>query len=256
MEKYKGKYRIASSRCQTWDYGWDAAYFITINTKNRIHYFGKIVDEEMYLSQVGVIANDCWREIINHAKNIKLGSFVVMPNHIHGILILDGNNRFVRNFGNVGENDIDNVGENDIVIVETRHALSLRQYDPNDANVSNVSNAAKNPNDANDSKNQNRKNDQMKQSPSSTQPLITPGKQRFRNQGRNTISSIVGSYKSAVSKEVHRLGYNFAWQSRFHDHIIRDEAEYLRISNYIESNICNWAKKNPCNTGPISKRKK
>ena len=221
MEKYQGKYRIESSRCQSWNYGWDAAYFITINTKNRLHYFGKIADEEMYLSQVGEIANDCWYEIINHAKNIKLGSFVVMPDHIHGILILDGNDEFIRNNRNVG------VGVS--VNVDTRHALSLR------------SNDSIRPNDSirlNDSIRSNQ------QSPPLPNPLITPGKQRFRNQGRNTISSIIGSYKSAVSKHAHLLGFNFSWQTRFHDHIIRDETEYLRISKYIESNIRNWAKDN------------
>jgi REP element-mobilizing transposase RayT len=56
----------------------------------------------------------------------------------------------------------------------------------------------------------------------------------------NSISTIVRSYKSAVSKHAHRLGFDFQWQSRFHDHIIRNDAEYQRIVDYINTNPANW----------------
>jgi len=68
------------------------------------------------------------------------------------------------------------------------------------------------------------------------------GALRFQNQGRNSLSSIVGSYKSAVTKHVHRLGYDFRWQSRYYDHIIRDRTSFLRISKYIENNPKQWQK--------------
>ncbi len=61
----------------------------------------------------------------------------------------------------------------------------------------------------------------------------------FRDLGFN-ISSIIGSYKSAVTKHAHRLGFDFAWQSRFYDHIIRDEESYNRIVNYIIENPIKW----------------
>lgn len=66
------------------------------------------------------------------------------------------------------------------------------------------------------------------------------GQTRFQNQGKNTVSSIVGGYKSAVTKHTNRLGLKHAWQSRFHDHIIRNDAEYQRISEYIINNPTNW----------------
>ncbi|WP_216595551.1 transposase [Myxosarcina sp. GI1] len=66
------------------------------------------------------------------------------------------------------------------------------------------------------------------------------GRNRFQNQGKNTISSIVGGYKSAITKHSRRLGFDFCWQSRFHDHIIRDEQSYLRIAEYIIENPRNW----------------
>ena len=76
--------------------------------------------------------------------------------------------------------------------------------------------------------------------PMQTEIPKTIGQNRFQNQGKNSISSIIGSYKSAVTKHANRLGYEFAWQALFHDHIIRDEKSYQRIVNYIESNVLNW----------------
>ena len=75
-----------------------------------------------------------------------------------------------------------------------------------------------------------------------------PAQSRFQNQGKGTISSIVGSYKSAVTKHAHRLGFEFAWQARFHDHIIRDGNELERISNYIRRNPENWNNKDSDDT--------
>jgi hypothetical protein len=56
----------------------------------------------------------------------------------------------------------------------------------------------------------------------------------------NSISTIVRSYKSAVTKHAHRLGFDFAWQTRFHDHIIRNGESFEKISNYIINNPVNW----------------
>ena len=93
MKKFRGTYRIPSARAQWWDYGRDGIYFITICTHNRKFYFGDIKDGKMILSQVGVLADVFWHEIPNHAKNVTLCEFKVMPNHIHGIIILDGNEK-------------------------------------------------------------------------------------------------------------------------------------------------------------------
>ena len=62
----------------------------------------------------------------------------------------------------------------------------------------------------------------------------------------NSVSTIIRSYKSAVTKHCNRLkltdenGLIFAWQTRFHDHIIRNDVEYQRINDYIENNPLNW----------------
>ena len=193
-DKFKNKYRIPSARAQWWDYGNNAAYFITICTAQREHSFGKIMNDKMQLSPIGVIADIFWHEIKKHAGFIKLGEFVVMPNHVHGILIID---KFP--IGLQSDNDIA-TGNSP---VETGHALSL----------------------------------QTQLQPQNPQ---TPGQKRFRNQGKQTISSVIGGYKSVVTNHVHRLGYSFKWQPRFYDNIIKTEEDYQRIANYIINNPENW----------------
>ncbi len=91
MDKYKDKYRIPSARYPNWNYAKDGAYFITICTKNRTHFFGECVDEKMTLSTVGAIIQGFWYEIPKYSPHVELGEFIVMPNHIHGVLILSSN---------------------------------------------------------------------------------------------------------------------------------------------------------------------
>jgi putative transposase len=77
-----------SIRLPAYDYSAPGAYFITIVTHGRICLFGDVINGQMRLSDRGLIAEDCWRDIPDHFPHIELGAFVVMPNHIHGILIL------------------------------------------------------------------------------------------------------------------------------------------------------------------------
>jgi len=69
---------------------------------------------------------------------------------------------------------------------------------------------------------------------------LTPGQKRFRNPEKNSISSIVGAFKSAVSRLARQMDPEFGWQSRFHDHIIRDKKEFKKIERYIKFNPKNW----------------
>jgi len=195
-DKYNNKYRISSIRFQNWDYAWDGAYFITICTQNREHFFGTVVNKYMELSPVGVLANLFWYEIKNHTKRVELGAFVVMPDHIHGVV---------------------NLTSNPVSPVKTRHALSPQSpQSPQEPNALSP----------------------QQQHALSSQRSI--GQQRYQNQGKNTISSIIGSYKSAVTRQAHCMGINFAWQSRFYEHIICDEKSYDRIKKYIIENPMEW----------------
>ena len=92
-DKFKNKYRIPSARWAAWDYGQQAAYFITICTAHRQHYFGHISNKQMILSDIGKIAEEEWFKTpsIRPDMNLCLEDFVVMPNHIHGILTIGEN---------------------------------------------------------------------------------------------------------------------------------------------------------------------
>ncbi len=89
MDKFQNKYRIPSARLRNWDYASNGAYFITICTKNREHYFGEIPETEMLLNEMGKLAEQYWMEIPKHFPFVELGNFVIMPNHVHGILMID-----------------------------------------------------------------------------------------------------------------------------------------------------------------------
>jgi len=76
-------------RLRDYDYSQIGYYFITICTKNREEWFGKIESGIMRLNEFGEIARDFWFEIPSHFKEIKTDEFSVMPNHLHGILIIE-----------------------------------------------------------------------------------------------------------------------------------------------------------------------
>jgi len=75
-----------SIRLKGYDYSQAGLYFITIVTKNRIDLFGEIKNGKMILNDAGKIAKKYWLEIPDHFPNTKLHSFIIMPNHIHGII--------------------------------------------------------------------------------------------------------------------------------------------------------------------------
>lgn len=106
MDKYQNKHRISSTRLQGYDYGAHGIYFVTICTKNRIHYFGKIIGQKidnislvvtrncaslpcLQPTPIGIIAREYWNEIPQHYPFVKLDEFILMPDHLHGILFFN-----------------------------------------------------------------------------------------------------------------------------------------------------------------------
>ncbi|MDP2902326.1 MAG: hypothetical protein Q8N96_04365 [Methylovulum sp.] len=175
MDKFKKQYRTKSTRLQYWNYGWNAAYFVTICTANRKHYFGEVVQGEMQLSDIGRCAEKCWNEIPEHFPFVILDGFVVMPNHVHGIIIIN----------------------KPMTTVET-------------------------------------------QEPQETQNIASLQPQnKFGAQSQN-LAAIIRGFKIGVTKYAKSMQLNFAWQPRFHEHIIRNEESYLKIADYIQTNPLRW----------------
>ncbi|MCX6122782.1 MAG: transposase [Ignavibacteriales bacterium] len=165
-----------SIRLKEFDYSQPGEYFVTICTKNHNCIFGSIVSGKMDLNDRGKIVDRCWKGILEHFSNVELDEYVVMPNHIHGILILNES------------------------VVGTRHAVSLPE--------------------------------------------------RFGRPVSDSVSTIVRSFKSAVTKrinEMHLTGDAQFWQPRYYDRIIRSENELQNIRDYIANNVVTWAfdKENP-----------
>ena len=88
--------RRVSLRLQDFDYSQEGAYFVTICVKGRQYLFGKIIDNEMNLNEFGKIVAASWDDLSSYYNPaIKLDAFTVMPNHIHGIIIITGAREFV-----------------------------------------------------------------------------------------------------------------------------------------------------------------
>jgi putative transposase len=100
MDSYTNKYRINSARLSDWDYGSNGFYFVTICTKNKRPFFGEIVETEassvetqnfasLQSTDIGLIASQYWTEIPVHFPFVELDEFIIMPDHLHGILLFN-----------------------------------------------------------------------------------------------------------------------------------------------------------------------
>lgn len=87
MTQYKNEFRIETARLKDWDYSTPWWYYVTINTHNHVSWFGEIVNSKMALNQFGKVVERCWVEIPKHYSFVELDEHIVMPNHMHGILI-------------------------------------------------------------------------------------------------------------------------------------------------------------------------
>jgi putative transposase len=85
---YKRKYRVESIRLKNHDYGADGYYFITVCTRNRQFFFGDVIAGKMELSTIGEMAQKFWQEIPKHSIYAYLNEYVIMPNHVHGIICI------------------------------------------------------------------------------------------------------------------------------------------------------------------------
>lgn len=86
-----------SIRLTGYDYAANGAYFVTILTAKRAHLLGDVAASEMHLSAMGHVVESCWLAIPEHFPHVSLDAFVVMPNHLHGILVFEDSRGFSAN---------------------------------------------------------------------------------------------------------------------------------------------------------------
>ncbi len=187
MNKYNPEiHKRRSIRLKDFDYGQEGLYFITICYQNREHLFGEIVEGEMQLNDIGRVTEQCWNAIPKHFENVSLHSFVIMPNHVHGIIEI-----------------ITNVGAKHFSPEDNEHWT--KHFSP--------------------------ENDEHWSKDISPLPKGTS----------KTIGSIVRGFKIGVTKWARQNTDIYqVWQRNYHEHIIRNENSYYRISEYIESNPKKW----------------
>lgn len=210
MTLFRNKYRVESARLEGFDYSSPGAYFVTAVTKDRIPYFGRIVDGKIELSEIGEIVADEWRKTALIRKNVQLDEWVVMPDHLHGILIIRDMTDGDRDDVGIGvgvDNDVDDVDD-----VETNRRFVSTNTTP----ITPVTPPA---------------TEYTKPSPS----------RMPRGNKPNSIGAIMAQFKSVCTKRIHRAGMpEFGWHPRYHDRIIRDDMEWAHIRKYIIDNPSNW----------------
>ncbi len=95
MELFKNTYRTKSHRLRNWDYSNTGYYYITICTSNKKKFFGEIVQGNIELTNIGKIIQTEWLKSFEMRKELSCDIYVIMPNHIHAILILTNQEMYI-----------------------------------------------------------------------------------------------------------------------------------------------------------------
>jgi REP element-mobilizing transposase RayT len=202
-----------------WDYASNGIYFITLVTQHRECALGHIDDKKMILSDFGKIVDAEWHKSFQIREELFLNEYVIMPNHLHAIVVLKKNNEIDGTHVN-----IDPIGEIGAIdeIVETHGRASLL-HDNNHNNCDNRIESA-----------------------------IPTIQRNMPVRKPKSLSSFVAGFKSAINSKIddyidcfhlNKPKYNKNnpfFQPNYHDHIIRNAREYEKIKNYILNNPINW----------------
>ena len=213
------KHNRHSIRLKGYDYAQSGLYFITICCHNRACIFGHIENGIMIMNQYGKIAHNHWKNTIEIRNNIELHEFVVMPNHIHGIIQISrrGVSHTPHVYNEMGLTD--NIPTNDYHS-SSLHGVSHTPHTHNEMGLTN--------------------NIPTNDFHSSSLHGVCDTPLRSPSQ---TIGAIIRGYKSSVTKQLKLMGYNDTiWQRNYYEHIIRNAQSYIHISNYITNNPVNWDK--------------
>ncbi len=201
--------KISSPRKQYrawwWDYHFSKAYFITINCRNRLPFFGSIIEEEFLPSPIGKLIEQEWTKTPQKRPdmNLTLGPYVIMPDHFHSIIHI-GDNEYNQS---IQKDSSANHGDSAVAphcFPVAPHCNAVLQDGLID-------------------------------------PFLFP-KNPIRSFGPQSkcLSAIVRGFKGTTTLNARKINPSFAWQSRFHDRIIRNEKEYEAIVWYIQNNVKNY----------------
>ena len=205
-DKFQNKYRIPSARAEWHDYD-GGIYFVTICTHGREHHFGEITMDEnsepkMILTPIGHFTNEQFKNVSIYYPYAEIPLWVTMPNHIHAVVV-------IRNDGRCRCRDaINRVSTIPTAIPDATIPIAI----PDATITTAISDAG-----AGGATGENN-------------PML-----------HNGLGAVIRGLKARVTKYAHENNIPFAWQSRFHDRIVRDTDELNRIAQYIENNVAKWA---------------
>ena len=243
MKKYNPeKHHRRSIRLKGYDYSQSGSYFITICTQNHRNLFGDIQNEKMILNDAGRMVDKQWCELPERFLNIRLRDYIVMPNHFHAILEIVGATLVVAP-NNIAPNGVapNGVAPNGVA----PNGVAPNGVAPNGVAPNNIALNGVAPNGV---------------APNGVAPNgVAPNGVVQNNQGQPqgiaptepsmvTVGDMVGAFQSIVTVEYIRgvREYNWRyfngklWQRNYWEHIIRNEKEFMRISQYIINNPANW----------------
>ena len=218
-EKFADKFKTKSSRLNNWDYSTPGFYFITIKTLNDNNFFGKIIDGKIELSTIGEIANQYLIDISEHFSNVILDEFIVMPNHVHILFLVETPDLASLQ---INKNNITRIKLNQNNIFDnTNYLISDLKETPDLASL-----------------HDNRKIALMNYSHNNHPDFYN----RLNQKSKQLIPKIIQQYKSSVKRICNQNNLFFGWQSRYYDQIIKSEIELNNIRQYIKKNPINWQK--------------
>ena len=199
----------------TWhDYN-GGRYFVTFCTKNHDLCFGDVVDGRMELSEIGDYALHCIDKIPEINNNVAVPEFVVMPNHVHMIVIIDNPIEWP---------DDEQLSQFDQRLPQWDSPTAQNGNMMHDSGCVGLSYYGSRCDEPIIDDSQLDKNEEMQR----------------RSNCCGRLSRIIGQCKSAVTKYANEHNIPFSWQPRFHDHIIRNWTEMNHIAQYIQNNPMKW----------------
>jgi putative transposase len=216
--------RRRSTHLRARDYSSPGNYFVTLCTQDRRLLFGDVVDGVMRLNDAGRAVESFWNEIPRHFPHAELDEFVIMPNHLHGII------RIVEHGWPSMESPVRAIG---IPIVPGMWVAGANGSDvgANSWGVGANNDSAWRPHACGNS---------PLQDPHPMTQIRPVTRQRPRGTSR-TIGSMVRGVKIFGTRWMLAHGhFGAVWQRNYHDHIIRNERSLERVRVYIRNNPANW----------------
>ncbi len=263
MDKFQNRFRIPSARANWHDYN-GGIYFVTICTKNREHYFGEIThccgdvaahcrdgarrcrdvarnvstEPQMQLSPIGQYAYEQFINVKTHYPYAEIPLFVIMPDHIHAIVIIDGENEIGGNGVHTQCRDVARNVCNENIARDACGDVAHTQCGDVARNVCNENIAR----DAcgNGAHTQCRDVARNVSTPARNVSTVVDTQMANISPRKNSLAVVIRGVKSSITKFANEKNTPFAWQTRFHDRIIRNQDEFDKISDYIEKNVVNW----------------